>query len=603
MAQVFISYSRKDETFAQRLAAALSERKRDVWLDRKDIEFTADWKQRVLGGIEGATILVSILSPEYAASAVCREEADHAIKHNKRLVPLLRRPVDFNSLHPAISALNALPFGETDDFDAGVSQLLQAIDTDFEWLDQHTRLLQRAIEWDGKARDSSLSLRGNDLRAAEQWIAQAGTAQDRNPTQLQTEYILASRRASTRRLRVLLGLAIAAVVITAVLAIAAIAQRGIAVQRTKEVSQSLSRSDFLESTRRIASNETGAALAHLARALRVDPENSIAQRRLVSLLSQRNWQFPALEPIRHDDFIWSAQLSPDGKRIVTSYGAGSVQLWNLETGKPIGEPSKYPSVATATFNRDGSRIAVTCELNPGEESTRGSWQILDGLAGQPITSLIEEAGPITATAFSTDSSKFFLGGQDGGGGMVRAFDIASGENPETLLKFGDAVPVAFDAVGTRVIILSHGPGDKAAEKPTIARVWNLGTGKSVTMRILAERLAGQRDVRIGMIEMAHTAFERASQCSGHRLDDLNIDWFVAFLERDVVELGYPSGAGKAAKLMYLMRELGERPRQAIDFVLDRMAGRRWGQVNSPYRYDRFRRLLHRHGIPDPVFDA
>ncbi|HEU4679958.1 MAG TPA: toll/interleukin-1 receptor domain-containing protein, partial [Terrimicrobiaceae bacterium] len=478
MAQVFISYSRKDETFAQRLAAALAERNRDVWLDREDIEFTADWKQRVLAGIEGATIFVSILSPEYATSAVCREEADHAIEHNKRLVPLLRRAVDFNSLHPAISALNALPFEETDDFDAGVSKLLQAIDTDFEWLDQHTRLLQRAIEWEGKARESSLALRGNDLRAAEQWIAQAGTTQDRNPTQLQTEYILASRRASTRRLRVLLGLAIAAVVITAILAIAALVQRGIAVQRTKEVSQSLSRSDFLESTRRLGADETGAALAHLARALRVDPENSVAQRRLISLLSQRNWQFPAQEPLRHDDFVWSAELSPDGKRIVTSYGAGTVQLWDLETGKPIGGPSRYPTVATATFNRDGSRIAVICELDPGEESTRGSWQILDGLTGNPLTNRIEEAGPITATAFSADGSKFLLGVQEPAGGVVRVASIASGESPRTLLKFGAAVPAAFDAIGARVIALSHERND--ADKATVARVWSLGSGKPAT---------------------------------------------------------------------------------------------------------------------------
>ena len=79
-------------------------------------------------------------SPDYSASTVCREEAEHAMAHNKRLVPLLRRPVKFSALHPAIAAINALPFAESDDFDAGVSKLIEALDTDFEWLDQHTRL-------------------------------------------------------------------------------------------------------------------------------------------------------------------------------------------------------------------------------------------------------------------------------------------------------------------------------------------------------------------------------------------------------------------------------------------------------------------------------
>jgi hypothetical protein len=75
MAQVFISYSRKDELFAQRLAGALTERKRECWLDRKDIEFTADWKQRVLRGIEDANAFVCVVTPDYAASTVSADKA------------------------------------------------------------------------------------------------------------------------------------------------------------------------------------------------------------------------------------------------------------------------------------------------------------------------------------------------------------------------------------------------------------------------------------------------------------------------------------------------------------------------------------------------
>ena len=75
-------------------------------------------------------------------------------------------------------------------------------------------------------RDKSLILRGNDLRAAELWLTQAGSARERNPTQLQTEYILTSRRASNRRLRIFLCIAIAVVVVTIVLAAVASVQRG-----------------------------------------------------------------------------------------------------------------------------------------------------------------------------------------------------------------------------------------------------------------------------------------------------------------------------------------------------------------------------------------
>jgi hypothetical protein len=492
MAQVFISYSRKDELFAQRLAEALAEQKRECWLDRKDIEFTADWKQRVLRGIEGVNAFVCVVSPDYSASTVCREEAEHAMAHNKRLVPLLRRPVDFSALHPAIAAINALPFAESDDFDAGVSKLIEALDTDFEWLDQHTRLLRRALEWDGKARDKSLILHGNDLRAAEQWLTQAGSARERNPTQLQTEYILTSRRASNHRLRVFLGIAVAVIVITIVLAAVATYQRGIArneraraEQRTREVSQSLSRSDFLEATRRLTAYETGAALAHLARALRIDPGNSVAQRRLVSLLSQRDWQFPALEPFVHSDGVWSADFSPDGERIVTTSGAGFeasvVQLWNAETGERIGEALSGPSPVTASFNSDGSRIAVMWDLNVGEARTSSRCQMLDGVTGRPIAGPAEHAGTLRASAFSSDGKRLLLGYNLGNGaGEVCSWDATADGPLQTLLSFKDAVPQAFDAAGTRLITLGHESSAGTEEAWRIARVWNLRTGKPIT---------------------------------------------------------------------------------------------------------------------------
>lgn len=507
MAQIFISYSRKDELFAQRLAEALAEQKRECWLDRKDIEFTADWKQRVLRGIEDAHAFVCVVSPDYAASTVCREETEHAVAQNKRLIPLLRRPVDFSALHPAIAAINALPFKENEDFDAGLTKLVEALDTDFDWLDQHTRLLRRALEWDGKARDKSLILRGSDLRAAEQWLMQAGSARERNPTQLQTEYILSSRRASNRRLRVLLGVAVAVIAMTILLAAVATYQRGIArseraraEQRTREVSQSLSRSDFFEATRRLSANEAGAALAHLARALRTDPENKDAQRRLISLLSQRDWQFPALEPLVLSDSVWSADFSPDGKRIVTTSGTGPekamVQLWDIETAAKVGEPFSCTPPVTATLNSNGTRIAVMWDLNAGDARASSRCQLLDGITGRPIGEPTEHAGTLRASAFASDGNRLLLGYDLGNSaGEVCLLDAIAGGPLQTLLSFKDAVPEAFDATGAMVVTLgleAQAIEEKRRvagvwnvqgsdeEKWRIARVWNLRTGKPIT---------------------------------------------------------------------------------------------------------------------------
>jgi len=43
VAQVFISYSRKDKDFAPKLRDALAAQKREAWVDWKDIPLTAQW--------------------------------------------------------------------------------------------------------------------------------------------------------------------------------------------------------------------------------------------------------------------------------------------------------------------------------------------------------------------------------------------------------------------------------------------------------------------------------------------------------------------------------------------------------------------------------
>src|SRR5215212_8921413 len=94
MADVFISYSRRDRPFVQSLQTALSERGRDVWVDLEDIAPTAEWLAEVFAGIEAANTFIFVLSPDSIASKVCGQEVAHAVKHQKRLVPVVCRDVD-----------------------------------------------------------------------------------------------------------------------------------------------------------------------------------------------------------------------------------------------------------------------------------------------------------------------------------------------------------------------------------------------------------------------------------------------------------------------------------------------------------------------------
>ena len=101
--------------------------------------------------------------------------------------------------------LNWIFCRDSDDFEEATDTLIRALDTDLKWVRAHTRLLTRAIEWDANGRNNSFVLRGEDLRSAEQWLAEAGAQKERQPTALQTEYIIASRKAAARRQRITLG--------------------------------------------------------------------------------------------------------------------------------------------------------------------------------------------------------------------------------------------------------------------------------------------------------------------------------------------------------------------------------------------------------------
>ena len=64
MADVFISYSRKDSDFVHRLHDRLAAEGKDVWIDWEDIPPVAEWFGEISAAIEGADTFIFVLSPE-----------------------------------------------------------------------------------------------------------------------------------------------------------------------------------------------------------------------------------------------------------------------------------------------------------------------------------------------------------------------------------------------------------------------------------------------------------------------------------------------------------------------------------------------------------
>ena len=85
MAQVFISYSRMDKEFVQKLVDALVAGNREVWLDDRNIEPTAEWLKEIFSNIESSDNFLFVISPDSVVSTYARKEIDHAALNNKRI--------------------------------------------------------------------------------------------------------------------------------------------------------------------------------------------------------------------------------------------------------------------------------------------------------------------------------------------------------------------------------------------------------------------------------------------------------------------------------------------------------------------------------------
>ncbi len=193
MAKVFISYSRKDIEFAKRLTAELQKSDLDFWIDWEGIPPTVDWWKEIEKGIEEANVFIFLISPDSAASQICRQEIEYAVKNGKRLIPLVVRNTNGDENPPQLNHLNWIFFRNTDDFDASLIALTTAIHTDYDWVQTHRRLQVRALEWDRNHREDSYLLRGKDLQDAEAQLT-VNSEKSPRPTELQQEYISQSSK-------------------------------------------------------------------------------------------------------------------------------------------------------------------------------------------------------------------------------------------------------------------------------------------------------------------------------------------------------------------------------------------------------------------------
>ena len=195
--KVFVSYSREDIAFADELVEGLTFHGFDVLIDRNSIAAGENFQTRLGGLILAADTIVFALSPSAIASPSCLWEVDEALRLSKRILPVLMRPVDFSAAPERLKFINAIPFTGHKAVSA-LTVLVQALNSDIDWLRRHTDLAEQAAEWSRSGQADDRLLRGGTLAEAKAWLA----AKPRNapePTQAHRAFIAASEDAETAR--------------------------------------------------------------------------------------------------------------------------------------------------------------------------------------------------------------------------------------------------------------------------------------------------------------------------------------------------------------------------------------------------------------------
>ena len=363
MTDVFISYARKDQPFVRTLCAALEARQRDAWVDWEGIAPTAAWLSEIKAAIDAADTFVFVISPESLASEVCALELDHAVQHNKRLVPLVRREAEGRPVPAALARLNWIFMREQDELDAAVDTLVQALDTDLDHVKLHTRYLQRALQWQARDFDNSDALRGRDLVDAESWLAQSG-GKAPQPTSLHNRYVIDSRRATTRRQR-LAGAAVGVgVLVAAVLGLLALQER-----QAKRQNQQRAIANQLAGESRLALDERDDGLvdavglaAEAMRRLDSLGERSLAVdqalRRALALLPSP----PAVIALDAEGETRAVGFSTGAAHVAIATSLGRVRVVDLNERRTVGAwtlPMQAgDSLRAIAVDAGGTRVAV-----------------------------------------------------------------------------------------------------------------------------------------------------------------------------------------------------------------------------------------------------
>lgn len=189
--RVFISYSRSDTDDISRITGEIKGENLEILLDVEDILPGEDWKKRLERMIERSDIVVFMLSPDSLRSEYCQWEVEYADLRGKRLVPIVIKDANNETIPDLLQQKNYLFIRNETERDANIHLLVDTLKVDVRWFRYQTNLLERSIAWNDAKRPADDLLGGQRLKEASDHLLYPPKDAPR-PTALLGEFVQAS---------------------------------------------------------------------------------------------------------------------------------------------------------------------------------------------------------------------------------------------------------------------------------------------------------------------------------------------------------------------------------------------------------------------------
>ena len=406
------------------VASSLHELGKSPWIDTDAIADAEVFPQAIRTAIEESDAFLFVITPASVASRFCEQEVTYAGTLAKRIVPVVRDAVPDAEIPEDIRNRNWIPFTDSDDYDASFS----------EWCGPSTPISSSARStpgsssrpWSGttRARAQLPPPRGR-IQGSRRMAGRTGPGADQTSTAVQRDYVLASRRAATRRGRIMVGVSVAVAVIALGLGVLALVSRNQAVSSGKS-SQALALA--AESQNDLSADpEVSVILAQEAVRLKPIPQALAALRQAMDTSALRV-ALPTVAPEQCGfESGPSIAYSPSGSRVAETLCTGELLVMDSANGRVLLRRHVATQATAVAYEPNGHLLAVGTNrgidlVDPTTGVVR--WQLIGH--GEPNALAFNHAGTLLGATTNLGTTVWDLSSR------TPLFSLSDPDNDRTL---------------------------------------------------------------------------------------------------------------------------------------------------------------------------